>query len=1142
MWEAGVPLDRLTRSEKRALLLWVIAGVLGAWFAQKYFFRAFPEASVNFKVSRDEALSRAQGFVGSLGENVSGYQTAIVFSLDDNAKTYLERELGLQQANQLMSTQLNIWFWDVRFFKPQQEEEFRVRVSPAGNIIGYARTVPKAMAGRELDRAAALTVAQSLLSGPLAVDLKNWDYLPEEANSEKQPNRLDWRFTWEKHAFRAKDAPYRLKVSVQGDRIGGAQESLQVPAAWERSFKQLRSSNDFLTSVTIVPYVLLLAAALWMGINLTRRGQANWVAAVKIGAVVAVALFCMQLNEWPVARASYDTNVAYGSFVLQQIAIAILFGLGSAITITMVLPAGEALYRVSQPDKLQLGKAFSLRGVRSKEFFSSVVVGLSMTGLSLGFVVAFYMIGSRYGVWAPQELNYSNSVSTSFPWISGVAIGLLAATNEEFTFRLFAIPFLQRLTGSSWLAVIIPAFCWSFLHTNYPQEPPYIRGLEVGIMGIATGLVMLRWGIIATLVWHYTFDASQVGLLLIRSNSLYFKISGIVVGAAALAPLAFAGISYLARGGFEADEDLLNGAMPAPDTSFTRVPARLEPAPAARRYEPLTVAMTGFLAACVVAGSVLTWKLEPPSVGDYLKLSVDARTARARADEILRARGLDPNSFYHATVLLERTDPVTNEFLRERIGIKALNDVYDKQVPGALWRVRYFRDRQPEEYAVILKPDGSLYSIHHALAEDTPGASLSKDEAVTKATSFLREQKKIDLSQWSLVGSESNKRPHRIDHLLTWQRKTALDAASTPSGDSADHAYARIELQVLGDEVVDYHTYIQIPDDWRRKQSEETLFRTILGYAALGLSIGALLTTLILFLKRMRTDAARAVPWRRLSLLALWGLAAFLLVFALGNQIPNALSQYQTAIPFKLMLGGIAVGVLLGGPFVFGALAVLFGLAWYYSSRAFGEERLPSVTGMPAAYYRDALWIGLAGAIGFTGLHQLLDVLFAHWPTMHRSFESSFGGDFDAILPAASLLGGTLLRSLFSVGLIALIASFITVEVRQRWLRYLLFLLGALILAGSSWGTPADFAKQLLTQTIALFVIVFGVQRIMRVNILGGFLLLALTSLLGGAMEFLSQPDSFYRANGYASLLFAVSLLAWPLVAGRKATEHPVSA
>ena len=94
--------DRLTSSDKRALLLWILLGIVGVVFAYKYFFHAFPEASVDFKVSRAEALAQAQKFVGRLGEDVSGYQTAIVFDVDDNAKTYLEREVGLEQANRLM--------------------------------------------------------------------------------------------------------------------------------------------------------------------------------------------------------------------------------------------------------------------------------------------------------------------------------------------------------------------------------------------------------------------------------------------------------------------------------------------------------------------------------------------------------------------------------------------------------------------------------------------------------------------------------------------------------------------------------------------------------------------------------------------------------------------------------------------------------------------------------------------------------------------------------------------------------------------------------------------------------------------------------------------------------------------------------
>ncbi len=81
--------DRLTGSDKRALLFWVVLGILGAVFAQKYFFRAFPEASVNFQVSREEARKRAQNFVTALGS-----QPAHVFGAE-----YLVLERALLQAS-----------------------------------------------------------------------------------------------------------------------------------------------------------------------------------------------------------------------------------------------------------------------------------------------------------------------------------------------------------------------------------------------------------------------------------------------------------------------------------------------------------------------------------------------------------------------------------------------------------------------------------------------------------------------------------------------------------------------------------------------------------------------------------------------------------------------------------------------------------------------------------------------------------------------------------------------------------------------------------------------------------------------------------------------------------------------------------
>jgi hypothetical protein len=1142
--------DRLTGSDKRALLLWVVAGMVGVIFAQRYFFRAFPEASVDFHVSRSEAAQRAESFVAAIGEDVRSYRTAIAFDVDDEAKTYLERELGLQQANQLMASQLDIWYWDVRFFRPQQEEEFHVRVSPAGNVVGYDHKIPEARGAPTVDRLQAQTIAQNFVSGKLGLDLKQWDFLPEEANSNQRPSRLDWSFTWEKHGFRAKDAPYRLTVGLQGDRLGGATPYLQVPEAWQRAFARLRSGNDTLALVFLIPYILLLGAAVWLGIKLTRRGQTSWRGAILLGAGVAVLLFLQNLNNWPLWGTIYDTNQSYGSFIVLKIGAAILTSILTALTITLVLPAGEPLYRISQPQRLQLCKIFTSRGLRSKEFFSAAVVGLSLAAAHIGYVVAFYVIAqTKFGAWAPQELNYEESVNTFFPWISGAAIGLLASTNEEFTFRLFAIPFFERLTRSRWIAVILPAFLWSFLHSNYPQEPPYIRGIEIGLFGIVAGLVMLRWGILATLIWHYTVDASLVGLFLVRSNNLYFKISGIVVAAAAVAPLALSGISYLTRGRFEPDEDLRNSVAPAAEVSLVDEPMVAPAAVSRRRYVALTPAMLGFLVVCLVAGGLAVWRLKPESIGDYLKLSVDGRTVRARTDEVLGKRGLDPNSYRRATIFANVTDPVTNEFLRERVGIARTNEIYATQVPGAIWQVRYFRDSQPEEFSIKLRPDGSLFAVNHKIAEDAPGASLSKDEAQARAEKFLHEQKQLDLNQWTLVEANSDKRPHRIDHVLTWQQKAPLD-----SGPDADgHAYVRIKVVVLGDEVSDYRqsyypesrdtdaasygTYIKIPDQWRREQEELTPLRTLFNYVVPILVLGGGgITILIMFLKNLRSETARAVPWKRLSTWALWGLGAYYIAFAFGNRLAAALNAYNTAIALKTMYAVIGISALLGGPFSYALLAVVFGIAWYYAKRALAEDHIPGWTAMPAEYYRDGLLIGAGGAAAILGVRTVLQTLSQHWPTVHRAVDASFGSNFDAVLPSAAIMAGMVNHGLLYTGLVALVASFAANFLRASWLRLLAFVLGSLAMVGTNWGSPADLAKQWIAQMILLAVIVVGVQRVMRFNIFGCFLVLAVVTLIEQGADLLSQPERFYKRNGYAVIAAMVILLIWPLLAWRTAS------
>jgi hypothetical protein len=258
------------------------------------------------------------------------------------------------------------------------------------------------------------------------------------------------------------------------------------------------------------------------------------------------------------------------------------------------------------------------------------------------------------------------------------------------------------------------------------------------------------------------------------------------------------------------------------------------------------------------------------------------------------------------------------------------------------------------------------------------------------------------------------------------------------------------------------------------------------------------------------------------------------IIFSFGDRMASFMNGYNTAIPFKTMLVGIAIGAVLGAAVYFAGIVLLFGMAWYFARRAFGEERLPGWTGMPRLYYRDALLIGVGGTAALIGFSRLIAALSALWPTAHRGVEASFGGDFDSTLPAAAIFGTVLLRALMYTGLVALCASFVVTNVKQPWLGLLLFLSAALATVGTAWGTPADFAKQFLAGALLLGMLVFGIRRVARFNILGSFLVVTGTSLLAAAAKLVSQPDGFYRANGYLVLLILAGLLGWPLAAWRR--------
>ena len=111
-------------------------------------------------------------------------------------------------------------------------------------------------------------------------------------------------------------------------------------------------------------------------------------------------------------------------------------------------------------------------------------------------------------------------------------------------------------------AIVAAGFIWGFGHATYPNQPFYIRGVEVGCAGVLIGFLMMRFGILPLLIWHYTVDALYTAMLLLRSGNNYYVVSGGLASLVFAIPMLVSIALYVRNKGFVPDDDLSNETLP----------------------------------------------------------------------------------------------------------------------------------------------------------------------------------------------------------------------------------------------------------------------------------------------------------------------------------------------------------------------------------------------------------------------------------------------------------------------------------------------------------------------------------------------------------------------------------------------------
>ncbi len=1100
--------NKLKSVDRKVIVIAILVAAVSLAIGVKYFSHAFPEAAIEFRVNRKDSTPVAEKFLAAREWNITGYRHAAIFQYNDDAKVYLERTQGLKRMDELTRGPVHLWRWSHRWFKPQQLEEFRVDVTPAGQVVGFDHRIPEAAAGANLDSAAARAVAEKFLTDVMKRNLDALEFV--ESQSEKRPARTDYSFTWKLKNVNLGDGSYRLGVDVDGDQVATYSEYVKIPDQWSRDYQKLRSRNDAAQVVDQVFWILLSIAMLVFLVRRLRDRDVPLRLSVTFGGVAALLYFLGQLNMFSLSQFDYRTTDSYSSFVAGYAISNLLGALGFGALIFLVVACSEPLYRESYPRFLSFRRYLSWEGLRSRSFFMANVVGIAMTFFFFAYQTVFYLAADKLGAWAPADIPFSDLLNTRIPWVTVLFIGFFPAVSEELQFRAFSIPFVKKIMRSTPLAVIVPAFIWGFLHSAYPNQPFFIRGLEVGFGGIIVGLIMLRFGILATLIWHYSVDALYTAYLLLRSPNHYLMISGGLSAGIMLIPLVVALVAYWRSGTFTDEEPLTNEAE-----GVSRVPRKEEAeAETPLVYRPFAhrrLILAGvFTAAFVALALVPVYRF-----GKGILLRVSPSEVAQAADGYLREQQVNPDRYHHVAWVSSNVEPLALRYLLQRKSLEESDKIYREATRLELWKVRYFRPLEKEEYLVFVDPtSGKVFGSEHTLDENAPGASLTPDQAQALAERAI-EQHGYRLGDFELQNSTAQKRKAREDYTLVWQAKP---------GDprNVDGAFYRLHVEIAGDQVVSFSRSFKLPQEWERERRASNLINVILAIVSYLPWLLLVVAALIILVKQIR---AGRMPWRQSAKVGVF--LAVLVLLSEFNQLVLYNRAYDTSIPLTTYRLYVAVSLVLV-PLVLGLLGwVLTGIV----DSLYPDMWKVLQGSARKAWRRDAavaVGVSLAASFGLSHLEWLIVNRFhAYAPVGINLFPEAF----NTSLPGA----GSFLHSTGWAVVYALIIGLTIHVMRLGWTRRAWWLWPAIVvvlvsLGSSSAHSVAEYATSWLLGLLPVAAIIAIAILFFRDNLLAYVAVAFCVEVAGPIVQLLSQPAPFYRMNGALLAVLTALTLAWLLL------------
>jgi len=1110
------PKEKSKLSDNVLLLVLSVLGLIGLFSYLKLQDQVFPSAAINFALTKEQIMEEALMWKGKAKIPGNYPISSATFNLDNASKNFLDFKLGTKEANRVMSEEAPIFWWDIKYAEPKNDESVEIQLSPDGKLVALEYKLSKDRALPNISHDEAKARALEFIAGltGLATD----QFAIKQDTTTPLSNRIDHSFTLENKNYDWAGAKLRTNITYSGNLLTEYNAFVHKPEAWDRQYSKMRSANELLQRIATIFYVLLNPVALFLAISQWQRGNVRLKFALITALVFSLIGLIDNYNELPFSLANYTSEKSYPGFVALTLLSPLMTALMTFVGSTVLIMAGEFIYRKTFPDKLALEEMLSKNGLASKEVRMGLLIGIVWCAVSLGYQITYYYLGRKVGFWCPIQLDQYQVLGSYFPWFGAVGLGVSASGSEELLYRVLFLGLMQPLVKRFWLANLLQAAGWGFMHSSYEQQPCYARGLELTIEGMLDGWILRRFGLLPCLVSHYLFDAFCCVTPLFKAP-LELKYTAIFPLIPVLVMLAYA---YMLKG--KRPAALLNGEIPIKaivQEKTSKLDMTVE-------YEPIKKTWRWRLLALIVLimGTVATLADDVKRVGDNVKpLKISRDMAIQKARSILAEKQIDLTGYRHYVTLTNSYGNHSEEFqyIFEKVGLKKTIEIADAIEHSVITSVQFVKAETPQYYGVTMAEDGKMLSLSVTLAEEDKAREITKEEAQSLVRAFIREYRPVyyplDDDQYS-----AKRMPERIDHTVTFKIPTYTVA----------EAPLKVSMDVLGDRACNISHYWDTPESWnwkRRLKTRKDEILSFVNYAVYAVFIFIGIYTVVTVFR------SHKVKWPLPLLVSLaWVLFGLL---QNGNDLINLYANYDVNKPLQDFY--LQEAINRANSIFLPPLGLIFALAIVFAALTSNiKQKLKTVYIMlfPAHldeysklhrdYWLDALLLGgTAAAASFAiGLaFKYLDIQFSQDISVTSNIQPLISDINSFIPPLADVLG--LVRPVFDEALKLGIMVTVALVLRLTTLKKLLpFVIAFLIFGASNQKHWPDFFITLASSITTFIFTWFVVTKAGGRNLLS----LAIFCFYVNCLSRLQLLWEYSRDVCYRDIVTVIVMMCLPLL------------